>query len=172
MKQSEHYWARQDDYRKVTEQMKNSDMGRSDFENAIVEKIYRWWKDWKPDYEGWLTCADTLYRADCIIEAIGPKPQLYSDYRKAMKYQRDAFRMDMGKIERCVVEKDTLTIFYKMYMTPRSDMGSLKKGETYVIRVTEFNTFEPGDDGCDPMVNHLLLIATAPGSECEKNQSP
>lgn len=165
MEQSVHFLARQDGYRKMTEQMKNNDLGRSDFENAIVEKIYRWWRDWKPDYEGWLRCADSLYRPDCIIDAIGPKPQVYSDYREAMRHQRDAFLMDMGEIERCVVEKDTVAIFYKMYMTPRSDLGALKKGETYVIKVTEFNTFSPADDGKDPMVNHLLLIATSPGDD-------
>ncbi len=80
-----------------------------------------------------------------------------------MKGQRDAFDMDMGKIEKCVVEDDTLTIWYYMYLTAKADMGSLKKETTYTIKVTEFNTFSDLGPDKDPMVNHLVLIATSVG---------
>jgi hypothetical protein len=74
-----------------------------------------------------------------------------------MKHQRDAYEMDMGPIENCVVENDTVALDYKMYMTPKD--GD-KKGETFILRVTEFNRFDnvPGYD--QPMVVHLRVVAT------------
>lgn len=78
-----------------------------------------------------------------------------------MKYQRDAFSMDMGPIEQCVVEGDTVCIFYKMYMTFKADMMGRKKGDVSVLKVTEFNTFDVVDGYDKPMVVHLNLTASA-----------
>lgn len=149
-------------YNEIVFELEN-DKTRSEFEKKIVEKIYRWWRDWQPDYAGWCKCADTLYLPNCVIEAIGDEPQIYHVYRDAMKNQRDMFDMDMGKIERCVVENDTVCIWYHMYLTSKCNLGNLKAGVTYGIKVTEFNTFEELSDGTDPMVNHLVLIATSVG---------
>lgn len=153
---------REESYNQVVADIKNNST-ETEFEKRIKEKIYRWWKDWQPDYDGWCKIADTLYLDDCVIEAIGDEPQIYNIYRDAMKHQRDAFEMDMGKIEKCVVEDDTLTIWYYMYLTAKADMGPLKKGITYRIKVTEFNTFTDLGANKDPMVNHLILIATSVG---------
>lgn len=68
--------------------------------------------------------------------------------------------MDMGPIEQCVVENDTVCIFYKMYMTFKGDMFGRKKGDEIVLKVTEFNTFDYVDGYDEPMVVHLNLITT------------
>lgn len=128
------------------------------------KRIFEWWSEWKPDYEGWLKCADSLYADNCIIDAIGSEPQIYKDYRDAMKYQRDAFYMDMGAVETYVVKNDTIAFNYKMYMTQKNDIGQLKKGETYVIKVAGFNRFALVDGYKEPMVVNLQLISTAIGN--------
>lgn len=160
MEETVYYKQRQEGYAKVLEEIKNGDTGRTDFENAIKERIYRWWANWKPDYEGWLDCADGFYASNCIIDAIGSTPQIYKDYRASMKYQRDTFTMDMGAIDNCVVEKDTVAISYKMYLTAKGDMGNLKEGMTITLKVTEFNKFERIDVYDDPMVVYLLLTSS------------
>lgn len=68
--------------------------------------------------------------------------------------------MDMGPVQTYVVEGDTIAFNYKMYMTPRFDMGSMKKGKTIVLKVSEFNTFANVEGYAEPMVVHLQLIAT------------
>jgi hypothetical protein len=160
MTETIYYKQRQEGYQKVLEEVKSNTKNRTEFENTIKLKMFSWWASWVPDYEGWLKIADGLYASQCIIDAIGPEPQIYSDYRLSMKGQRDAFDMDMGSIENCVVEGDTVALDYKMYMTPKVDMGNMKKGNTITLKVTEFNKFDnvPGYDV--PMVIHLKLIAT------------
>lgn len=154
---------RKEDYQKVLKEIKENKGNHTEFENAIKEKIYRWWASWVPDYEGWLKIADWLYASECVIDAIGEIPQIYKDYRAAMKHQRDTFTMDMGPIDNCVVEGDTLAISYNMYLTAKADMGHLKQGETYKIKVTEFNKFAQVSEYEEPMVVHLLLTSTTPG---------
>ncbi len=163
MSETIYFKQRQEGYKKVLADIKSNVRNRTEFENAIVEKIHRWWAEWKPDYEGWLKVADWLYASDCIIDAIGDKPQIYKVYRAAMKYQSDTFAMDMGPIDNCIVEGDTLAISYIMYLTAKADMGPLKKGVTYPIKVTEFNKFANVDGYDEPMVVHLLLTSTTPG---------
>lgn len=160
MEQTIYYQQRQEGYQKVLEEIKTNAAGRSDFENAITEHIYRWWAEWKPDYEGWLKCADSLYADSAIIDAIGATPQVYKDYRASMKGQRDAFDMDIGPIQTFVVEGNTVAFNYRMYMTPKADMGAMKKGQTIVLKVSEFNTFANVEGYCEPMVVHLKLIAS------------
>ena len=59
-----------------------------------------------------------------------------------------------------MVEDNTVAFNYRMYMTPKADMGPMKKGQTVVLKVSEFNTFA-NVEGCDePMVVHLQLIAS------------
>ena len=163
MNKSVYYDQRQQGYKKVLEEIKTNIHHRTNFENAIVEKIYRWWAEWAPDYEGWLKVADWLYADNCVIDAIGDAPQIYKEYRAAMKHQRDTFQMDMGPIDNCVVEGDTLAISYNMYLTAKADIGPLKKGSTYKIKVSEFNKFANVDGYDEPMVVHLLLTSTTPG---------
>lgn len=160
MEETIYFTQRQEGYKKILKEIEENPKGCSDFENLMKERIFRWWANWKPDYEGWLQCADSLYADSCIIEAIGPEPQIYKDYRAAMKGQRDAFEMDMGPIQTCVVEGDTIAFNYRMYMTPKFDMGKTKKGQTAVLRVSEFNTFAPVEGYEELMVVHLQLIAT------------
>lgn len=124
----------------------------------MKERIYGWWANWKPDYEAWLKCADSLYADSCIIDAIGEKPQIFKDYKLSMKGQRDAFDMDMWPIQSCVVDGDTIAFNYRMYMTPKADMGPMKKGQTIVLKVSEFNTFAEVDGYDCPMVVHLQLM--------------
>lgn len=164
MNETIYFTQRQQGYEKVTKEIEENAAGCSAFENRMKERIYRWWANWKPDYEGWLKCADSLYADSCIIDAIGPKPQIYKDYRAAMKSQRDAFDMDIGPIQTCVVEGDTIAFNYRMYMTPKFDMGKLKKGCTVVLKVSEFNTFAQVDGYAEPMVVHLQLLATGLGN--------
>ena len=52
MSESIYFKQRQDGYKKVLADIKVNAHNRTEFENAIVEKIYRWWAEWKPDYEG------------------------------------------------------------------------------------------------------------------------
>ena len=160
MEKTVYYEQRQEGYRKILEEIKTNEKGRSDFENAITEHIYRWWANWKPDYEGWLQCADSLYAENAIIDAIGAEPQIYRDYRASMKGQRDAFDMDMDPIQTFVAEGDTVAFNYRMYMTPKADMGPMKKGQTIVLKVSEFNTFADVEGYDEPMVVHLQLIAS------------
>ena len=159
MEKTIYYTQRQEGYEAVLNELKK-DHTYSEFEAFMKERIYRWWANWKPDYEGWLECADGLYAREAIIDAIGKEPQKYLDYRTSMKDQRDMFEMDMGPIETCVTEKDTIAFNYRMYMTPKFDMGNMKKGETIVLKVSEFNTFEKLEGYNEPMVTHLQLIAT------------
>lgn len=159
MEKTIYYEQRQEGYQKILAEIRENKAGRTDFENTMLQRIYEWWANWKPDYEGWLQCADSLYANTAIIDAIGDQPQVYRDYRAAMKGQRDAFTMDMGPIQTCVVEGDTIAFNYKMYMTPKMDMGKLKKGETVVLKVSEFNTFSHVEGYDKPMVTHLQLIA-------------
>lgn len=163
MEKTIYYQHRQEGYQKALEEVKANKEGRSEFECFMKERIYRWWANWKPDYEGWLECADGLYASTAIIDAIGPEPQVYKDYRASMKGQRDAFDMDMGPIETCVVEGYTIAFNYKMYMTPKADMGPMKKGQTIVLKVSEFNTFDKVEGYDEPMVIHLQLIASGLG---------
>ena len=158
MEQTIYYKERQKGYKEALKETKKSH--RSSFENQIKLKLYKWWAEWKPDYEGWLKVADTLYADSCKIDAIGPETQIFKDYKAAMKHQRDAFSMDMGPIEQCVVENDTVCIFYKMYMTFKGDMFGRKQGDEIVLKVTEFNTFDYVDGYDEPMVVHLNLITT------------
>ena len=155
---------RREGYEKVLTEIKENKKNHTPFENAILEKLFRWWANWVPDYEGWLKIAGWLYAPECVIDAIGDTPQIYKDYRAAMKHQRDTFTMDMGPIDNCLVEGDTVAISYNMYLTAKADMGPLKKGTTYKIKVTEFNKFAyvNGEDK-EPMVINLLLTATTPG---------
>lgn len=62
-----------------------------------------------------------------------------------------------------LVEGDTLAISYNMYLTAKADMGPLKAGTTYKIKVTEFNKFANVEGYDEPMVVHLLLTSTTPG---------
>lgn len=160
MKETIYFQQRQEGYRQILSEISENNCERSDFENVMKRRIFEWWANWKPDYEGWLKCADSLYADTCIIDAIGPEPQIYKDYRASMKAQRDAFDMDMGPIQTCVVEGDTIALNYKMYMTPKADMGKLKKGVTIVLKVSEFNTFADVEGYDVPMVVHLQLLAT------------
>ncbi len=160
MKETIYYQQRQEGYQKVLREISENKAGCTQFENVMKCRIFEWWANWKPDYGGWLQCADSLYADTCVIDAIGPEPQIYKDYRAAMKHQRDAFDMDMGPIQTCVVEGDTIAFNYKMYMTPKADMGRLKKGQTVVLKVSEFNTFAEVDGYDEPMVVHLQLIAS------------
>lgn len=159
MEETVYYKQRQEGYAKVLEEIKNGNTGRTDFENAIKERTFRWWANWKPDYEGWLECADGFYAKSCVIDAIGSTPQIYQDYRASMKFQRDAFIMDMGAIDNCVVEGDTVAISYLMYLTAKADMGELKAGMTMTLKVTEFNKFAKIEGYDDPMVVYLLLTS-------------
>jgi len=62
-----------------------------------------------------------------------------------------------------LVEGDTLAISYNMYLTAKADMGPLKAGTTYKIKVTEFNKFANLEGYDEPMIVHLLLTSTTPG---------
>jgi hypothetical protein len=160
MSETIYYGQRQESYQKMLKEIEANISKCSDFESVMKERIFRWWANWKPDYEGWLKCADSLYADSCIIDAIGSEPQIYKDYRAAMKGQRDAFEMDMGPVQTCVVEGDTIAFNYKMYMAPKSDMHNMKKGETIVLKVSEFNTFDYVEGYEEPMVVHLQVIAS------------
>lgn len=129
------------------------------FEKKVKEKIFKWWANWVPDYEGWCKIAEWLYAPDAEINAIGDQPQLFSIYEKSMKGQRDFFAMDMGPIEDPVTEGDTIAFHYRMYLTPKVDYDKFKKGETKIIKVTEFNTFSHQKEE-DPQVCRLTLISS------------
>lgn len=161
VKKTRYYKQRQQGYEKALKLVAEKKTMHNEFEDAIMLRMYEWWANWKPDYEGWLKCADSLYASDSIIDAIGPEPQVYKDYRLSMKGQRDACEMDMGPIENCVVGGNTVAINYKMYMTPKADMGHLKKGQTVVLEVTEFNHFDNVEGYDVPMVTYLELHASS-----------
>ena len=163
MEQTIYYQQRQEGYARILREIAENAKGRSDFENTMLQRIYEWWANWKPDYAGWLKCADSLYADAAIIDAIGAEPQKNADYRASMKDQRDMFDMDMGPIQTCVVEGDTVAFNYRMYMTPKADMGPMKKGQTVVLKVSEFNTFAEVAGYDMPMVVHLQLIASGLG---------
>ena len=40
-------------------------------QDEMVKRMYDWWGNWVPDYEGWLKLADSLYAPEAIINAIG-----------------------------------------------------------------------------------------------------
>jgi hypothetical protein len=160
MSETIYYAQRQEGYQGMLQEIEVNTAKCSEFENMMKERIFRWWADWKADYEGWLVCADSLYADSCIIDAIGPEPQIYRDYRAAMQGQRDAFEMDMGPIQTHVVEGDTIAFNYRMYMTPKSDMQGLEQGKTIILKVSEFNTFSYVEGYEEPMVVHLQVIAT------------
>ena len=48
MEKTVYYEQRQEGYRKILEEIKTNEKGRSDFENAITEHIYRWWQTGSP----------------------------------------------------------------------------------------------------------------------------
>ena len=54
--------------------------------------------------------------------------------------------MNMGLIDNCIVEGDTVAISYNMYLTAKADMGLLKAGITYKIKVARFNKFVYAND--------------------------
>lgn len=142
-------------YQNVLKENKNE----TAFEKTIKEKIFKWWAEWIPDYEGWCRIAEWLYAPHAQIKAIGDAPQDFQDYEKSMKGQRDFFTMDMGPIEEPVVEGDTIAFHYSMYLTPKMDMNSFVKGKTMVIEVTEFNTFGHENEA-NPQVMQLTLMTT------------
>lgn len=160
MKKTSYGEQRKQGYEEILREVESNAANRSDFENKIKLRMFSWWDSWVPDYEGWLKIADGLYASECVIDAIGPEPQIYKDYRVSMEHQRDAFGMDMGPIENCVVEGDTVALDYKMYMTAKTDVGKMKKGDTAVLKVTEFNKFDDVLGYDQPMVVHLKLVAT------------
>ena len=85
---------------------------------------YDWWSTWRPDYEGWLQCADSLYAPQAIINAIGGE-QKYCDYRTSMKYQRDRCTMEMGPLLQAIANGDTVAFVYEMYLTPKGMENAL-----------------------------------------------
>ena len=98
--------------------------------------LFNWWGNWQPDYASWLKIADGLYAQDASITAIGGETQKYSDYRLAMKTQRDQVDMAMGPIMNITVDGNTATLVYHMYLTPKA-----APGQTFDTIVTEYNTF-------------------------------
>ena len=105
-------------------------------QDEMVKRMYDWWGNWVPDYEGWLKIADSLYAPDAIINAIGGE-QKYSDYRVSMKGQRDRCSMAMGPILQSIVGEDTVALIYDMYLMPKG----MEDKVTYKMTVTEFNRF-------------------------------
>ncbi len=112
----------------------------SSIQDEMEKRMYDWWGTWKPDYEGWLKCADSLYAPNAIINAIGGE-QLYSDYRTSMKGQRDRCSMEMGPILQSSVSEDTVSLCYEMYLIPKG----LENPPIFTMMVTEFNKFEEVD---------------------------
>lgn len=107
-------------------------------EEQIRQRLYTWWGNWQPDYEGWLKCANDLYAEDATIYAIGGE-QKFSDYKASMKGQRDACEMEMGPIMQMTVDGNTATLVYNMYLTPKGTDSTLS------MMITEYNTFEEID---------------------------
>lgn len=107
-------------------------------EDQIRQRLYTWWGEWQPDYEGWLECANDLYAEDAVIYAIGGE-QIFSDYKVSMKEQRDACEMEMGPIMQMTVDGNTAALVYNMYLTPKGTEY------TFSMMITEYNTFEEID---------------------------
>ena len=105
-------------------------------QDEMIKRMYDWWGNWVPDYEGWLKHADSLYAPNAIINAIGGE-QDYSDYRVSMKTQRDRYTMEMGPILQSIVGEDTVALTYDMYLMPKD----MEDQVTYKMTVTEFNRF-------------------------------
>jgi len=128
----------------------------SDLSDQIKLRLFEWWGAWQPDYESWLEIADGLYAADADITAIGGETQKYSDYRVAMKSQREQVDMEMGPIMNITVDGNTATLVYHMYLTPKSSPDT-----TFDTIVTEYNTFEEVDGKL--MVTDLHLYTDGGG---------
>ncbi len=105
-------------------------------QDEMVKRMYDWWGNWVPDYEGWLKLADSLYAPEAIINAIGGE-QKYSDYRLSMKEQRDRCTMEMGPIMQSIVGEDTVALVYDMYLMPKG----MEDKVTFTMTVMEFNHF-------------------------------
>ena len=109
------------------------------------QRGYDWWGTWRPDYEGWLQCADSLYAPQTIINAIGGE-QKYCDYRTSMKYQRDRCTMEMRPLLQAIADGDTVAFVYEMYLTPKG----MENAPTFTMMATEFNHFK--------MVGEKLIV--------------
>ena len=133
------------------------DYGSSEeLSDQIKLRLFNWWGDWQPDYASWLKIADSLYAPDAGITAIGGETQKYSDYRLAMKSQRDQVDMAMGPIMNIAVDGNTATLVYHMYLTPKA-----APDKTFDTIVTEYNTF--GEVDGDLMVTDLHLYTDGGG---------
>ena len=124
--------------------------------DEIKLTLFNWWGNWKPDYESWLEIADGLYAENADISAIGGETQKYSDYRVAMKSQRDQVNMEMGPIMNITVDGNTATLVYHMYLTPKASPDT-----TFDTIVTEYNTF--GEVDGELMVTDLHLYTDGGG---------
>ena len=124
--------------------------------DEIKLTLFNWWGDWQPDYESWLEIADGLYAEDADIVAIGGESQKYSDYRVAMKSQRDQVDMEMGPIMNLTVDGNTAALVYHMYLTPKAAPDT-----TFDTIVTEYNTFDEVDG--ELMVTDLHLYTDGGG---------
>ena len=124
--------------------------------DEIKLALFAWWGDWQPDYESWLTIADGLYAENADITAIGGETQRYSDYRIAMKSQRDQVDMEMGPIMNISVDGNTATLVYHMYLTPKAAPDT-----TFDTIITEYNTF--GEVDGELMVTDLHLYTDGGG---------
>ncbi|ANF94929.1 hypothetical protein [Paenibacillus bovis] len=127
-----------------------------DLSDQIKLTLFDWWGNWKPDYESWLKIADGLYAQNGEITAIGGQTQKYSDYRLAMKTQRDQVDMEMGPIMNITVDGNTATLVYHMYLTPKA-----APDKTFDTIVTEYNTF--GEVDGKLMVTDLHLYTDGGG---------
>ena len=107
-------------------------------EDRIRQRLYTWWGEWQPDYEGWLQCANDLYAEDAAIYAIGGE-QRFSDYKASMKGQRSLYTMEMGPIQQMTVDGNTATLVYTMFLTPKGGSKPMS------MLITEFNSFEEID---------------------------
>jgi hypothetical protein len=134
--------------------MEKSIIAKSLSERA-KERLYEAWDAWKPGYEDWLQWSDTLYAPDAVMIAMdGDTPERFRDYQAKMKGFRDAYQMEMGPIERCIVADGVTAHTYMMHMTPKA-AGADK---TIHIPVTEFNHFADVAGYDKPMVVKLELI--------------
>lgn len=131
--------------------------GNSDaLSDQIKLTLFNWWGDWQPEYESWLKIADGLYAPNSSITAIGGETQRYSDYRLAMKSQRDQVDMEMGPIMNITVDGNTAALVYHMYLTPKASPDT-----TFDTIITEYNTFEVVDGKL--MVTDLHLYTDGGG---------
>lgn len=120
-------------------------------EDAIKQMLYIAWGEWQPDYTGWLNWSNNLYAADATISAIGDTPQKFRDYQASMKDQRDRCAMEMGPIQRMIVEDNVAALVYHMFLTPKG----MENAPTFSMLVTEYNTVEEVDGKLT--VTHLEL---------------